>query len=303
MDGSIARPRPFLALGVRLLAAAALATMAMLVKLSSERGVHLGELLFWRQATTLVVAASLIAFTRGPGAVRTRRLGAHFRRAISGIVCMCFVYGSLILLPLAEATVLSFTTPLFAVLLSVILFNEKVGHYRWGAVLLGFAGVAIIVQPGSATIAPAGLATGLIAGAMVAWVSFQVQDLNTSERPLGIVFWFAALTTPILALLLPLFWTSHDLTTWLVVGAVGVSGTIAQLLLTASLRFGSAATIIVMDYTALLWATFYGWSIFERLPPPALWLGAPLIIAAGLLIAWRERVLAHERHSAAAGPV
>lgn len=303
MDGSIARPRPFLALGVRLLAAAALATMAMLVKLASERGVHLGELLFWRQATTLLTMACLLGFSGGFAALRTQRLGAHFGRAISGIICMCFVYGSLILLPLAEATVLGFTTPLFAVLLSVTLFGEKVGHYRWGAVLLGFTGVAIIVQPGSATIAPAGLATGLIAGAMVAWVSFQVQDLNTSENPLGIVFWFAALTTPILALLLPLFWTSHDPATWFVVGAVGVSGTVAQLLLTTSLRFGSAATIIVMDYTALLWATFYGWSVFDRLPPPALWLGAPLIIAAGLLIAWRERVLAHERHSAAAGPV
>src|SRR3546814_11522024 len=141
-------------------------------------------------------------------------------------------------------------------------------------------------------IAPAGLAIGLIAGAMVAWVSFQVQDLNTSESPLGIVFWFAALTTPILALLLPLFSTSHDLTTWLVVGAVGVSGPIAQLLLTASLRFGSAATILLMDYTALLWATFYGWGVFDRLPSPALWMGPLLIIAAGLCIAWLERVFA-----------
>lgn len=303
MDGSIARPRPFLALGVRLLAAAALATMAMLVKLSSERGVHLGELLFWRQAITLALMACLLALTGGFAVVRTQRLGAHFRRAISGIISMCFVYGSVILLPLAEATVLSFTTPLFAVMLSVMLFGDKVGYYRWGAVLLGFAGVGFIMQLGSAMIAPAGLATGLIAGAMVAWVSFQVQDLNTSENPMAIVFWFAALTTPMLALLLPLFWTSHDLQTWLVVGAVGVSGAIAQILLTASLRYGSAATIIVMDYTALLWATFYGWSVFDRLPPSALWFGAPLIIAAGLLIAWRERVLARDRHSAAAGPV
>lgn len=303
MDGSIARPRPFLALGVRLLAAAALATMTMLVKLSSERGVHLGELLFWRQAITLVLTACLLGFTGRLAVIPTRRLGAHCRRAISGIITMCFVYGSVILLPLAEATVLSFTTPLFAVLLSVMLFGDKVGYYRWGAVLMGFAGVAIIVQPTNTMIAPAGLAVGLVAGAMVAWVSFQIQDLNTSENPLGIVFWFTALTTPILALLLPLFWANHDLTTWLVVGAVGISGALAQLLLTASLRFGSAATIIVMDYTALLWATFYGWSVFGRLPPSALLLGAPLIIAAGILIAWRERMLALERHSAAAGPV
>src|SRR3546814_628939 len=152
MDGSIARPRPFLALGVRLLAAAALATMAMLVKLSSERGVHLGELLFWRQAITLVLIICLLAFTGGFAAVRTQRLGAHFRRAISGIICMCFVYGSVILLPLAEATVLSFTTPLFAVMLSVMLFGDKVGYYSWGAGRLGFDGGGVILRAGSGVI-------------------------------------------------------------------------------------------------------------------------------------------------------
>lgn len=277
--------------------------MSMLVKLSHERGVHLGELLFWRQAITLALMVGLLRLTGKLAVVRTQRLGAHARRAVSGIICMCFVYGAVILLPLAEASVLSFTTPLFAVMLSVVLFAERVGYYRWSAVFLGFAGVAIIVQPGSGAFAPLGLVVGMVAAVMVAWVSFQVQDLNTSENPLGIVFWFTALTTPVLALLLPFFWSAHDALTWLFVGAVGLSGAIAQLLLTASLRFGSAATIIVMDYTALLWATLYGWRIFGRLPPSALWLGAPLIIAAGLLIAWRERVLARERHAAPSSTV
>jgi drug/metabolite transporter (DMT)-like permease len=70
------------------------------------------------------------------------------------------------------------------------------------------------------------------------------------------------------------------------------------MLLTTSLRFGSAAVILLMDYTALLWATFYGYTVFDTAAPASLWLGAPLIIAAGVLIAWRERQLAKERIAA-----
>jgi drug/metabolite transporter (DMT)-like permease len=75
------------------------------------------------------------------------------------------------------------------------------------------------------------------------------------------------------------------------------------MLLTTSLRFGSAAVILLMDYTALLWAIFYGYAVFDRAAPASLWLGAPLIIAAGVLIAWRERRLAKQRLAASrAGP-
>ncbi|GAA4052743.1 DMT family transporter [Parerythrobacter jejuensis] len=292
MDGSVARPRPFLALGLRLVTALSLATMAMLVKLGEQRGAHLLEMIFWRQFLTFLVIGGLLAVTGRLVQIRTKRFGAHARRAIYGITGMVFVYGAVILLPLAEATTISFTTPMFAVILALVLFREKIGFYRWSAVIVGFAGVAIVMQPwGSDAVDPLGVAVGLVAAFMVALISFQIQDLNKTETPYGIIFWFTALTTPLAALALPFVLSAHDPMTWLVILAVAGTGALAQVLLTTSLRFGSAATIIVMDYTALIWATTYGWTVFERVPPATLWIGAPLIIVSGLIVAWREHRL------------
>jgi drug/metabolite transporter (DMT)-like permease len=167
-------------------------------------------------------------------------------------------------------------------------------------VVLGFAGVMLLTRPGASVIDPLGAAVGLTAAFLVALISFQIQDLNKTETPWSIVFWFTALTAPLSALALPFVYVPHDPATWAIIVAMALCGAIAQLLLTASLRFGSAAVILLMDYTALLWATAYGFYVFGRAPSASLWLAAPLIIGAGALIAWRERVLARQRHRAVA---
>lgn len=296
MDGSVARPRPLLALGIRLASAATLATLSMLVKLAGERGVALPELIFWRQAVTLVCVGGLLLTIGRLADVRTNRLGAHGRRAFFGIVGMFFVYGAVILLPLAEATAISFTAPFFAVLLTVVLFREKVGLFRWGAVGLGFAGVLVLTQPAmglseATSMHSLGVVVALVAAFLVAVISVQIQDLNKTESPWSIVFWFTAFTTPLMAIMLPFVFQPHSAEVWMIIGAMALCGALAQMLLTTSLRFGSAGVVLLMDYTSLLWATWYGWSVFDRTPPATLWLGAPLIISAGLLIAWRERRL------------
>jgi drug/metabolite transporter (DMT)-like permease len=301
MDGSIARPRPLLALGIRLLTALALATMAMLVKLAGERGAHLIELIFWRQALTAAMIGTGLALTGRLALLRTMRLPAHAGRAGMGLLGMLFTYGAVLLLPLAEATTLGFTAPVFAVLIAMLLFREKIGRYRWAAVVIGFAGVLVVMQPGGGAVEGVtliGVIVGLIAPLMVSIISFQIQDLNTTENPWSIVFWFATISTPVAALALPFVIGAHDAETWGIILAMALMGALAQILLTTSLRFGSAAVILLMDYTALLWASFYGYFIFDRAAPASLWLGAPLIIAAGVLIAWRERQLARQRLTA-----
>lgn len=298
MDGSIARPRPLLALFVRLLAAFALATMGMLVKLAGTRGAHLMELIFWRQLLTVFLLGAGLALTGNLALLKTRRLPAHARRAATGLFGMVFTYGAVLLLPLAEATTLGFTAPVFAVLIAIALFGERIGPYRWGAVVMGFAGVIVVMQPFSglhAGVTLFGVAVGLVAPFMVAVISFQLQDLNTTENPWSIVFWFATLSLPVAAIALPFVIAAHDPLTWGLILAMGIVGAAAQMLLTTSLRFGSAAVILLMDYTALLWASYYGYAVFDRAAPASLWLGAPLIIAAGLLIAWRERQLARSQ--------
>ncbi len=283
--------RPFLAMGLRLCAAAVLASLTMLVKYTAGTGVAFGEILFWRQVTTVPVLLGWLVWRGEIVRLRTARLPVHFRRALMGTVGMCFTFGAPVLLPLAESTTLGFTTPIFAVIFSAFLLKERVGPIRWLAVLLGFAGVLVIAGPDSRHIPPFGAFVGIGAGVMVALISIQVRDLTRTDEPLSIVFWFAALSSPFLAALLPFVAGAHDARQWALLGALGVLGCAGQLLLTAALRFGQVASVIVMDYTALGWATLYGFTIWGDVPSGWTWLGAPLIIAAGGIIAWREHVL------------
>jgi len=292
--------RPILALVVRLGAVASLSTMAMLIKLANARGIAFMEILFWRQFISVPLVLGWALATSGIGVLATTRLGTHGRRAVYGMIGMVLNFGAVILLPLAEATTFGFTASLWAVLLSVLLLKDTVGRYRWAAVLLGFAGVLVIAQPGSGHFPLYGAAVALGGAFMVALISIQVADLGRTEKSLTIVFWFAALSSPVLALALPFTFQLHDAEGWGLLLAIGFFGTLGQLMLTAALRFGAVASVIVMDYSMLFWATLYGWLIWDQFPPTSTWLGAPLIIGAGLVIAWRERVLHKERRAAIA---
>lgn len=283
--------RPFFALGLRIVSAFLFATLLMLVKYAGESGVALPEIMFWRQAVSVPLILGYLALTGGLGRLRTNRLGSHARRATLGMTNMVFNFGATILLPLAESTVLGFTSPLFAVVLAALVWRERIGPYRWLAVALGFLGVLVIAQPGGEPIPVLGLVLGLLAAFFIAVINYQIRDLGRTEEPLAIAFYFAAFGAPMAAVALPFYMTSHSGEQWLVLIAIGVIGSVAQLMLAASLRFGAVASVIVMDYTALVWATLYGWLVWEQLPPAATWLGAPLIVAAGIVIALREHRL------------
>ncbi|MBT2134259.1 DMT family transporter [Croceibacterium sp. LX-88] len=280
--------RPLLALLIRLGAVAGLATMSALIKLAAERGVHLLEIMFWRQFLTIPVMLAWVWATTGIGSLATKRPWTHFRRGLYGTIGMVLNFGAVIILPLAEATTLNFTVPIWAVLLSIVVLREKVGLWRWSAVALGFIGIVVIAQPGSGHFPIYGALVGLAAAFMIALISIQIADLSKTDKPLTIVFYFALFSAPLTAVALPFVMTSHDSTEWLLLAGIGATGLVGQLLLTAALRFGPVASVIVMDYSALFWATLYGWLLFDMLPPASTWFGAPLIVTAGLIIAWRE---------------
>jgi drug/metabolite transporter (DMT)-like permease len=291
VDGDLPQHRPLMALAIRLGAIAALATMSAVIKLASQHHIHLLEIMFWRQLISLPLILAWLAATRNLGMLKTRRPTTHFLRAVYGTIGMVCNFGAVILLPLAEATTMAFTAPIWAVILAMLLLKDKIGPWRWSAVALGFAGVLVIAQPGSGDIPLFGAAVALGGAFMVALISIQIADLNRTDKPVTIVFYFALFSVPIAAVALPWVMTAHDATGWLLLLLIGVTGVIGQLLLTAALRFGPVASVIVMDYSSLFWATIYGWTLFGALPPASTWLGAPLIIAAGLVIAWREHRL------------
>ena len=290
MDAAPAH-RPLLALLIRLGAIAGLATMSALIKLASDRGIHLLEIMFWRQFITLPIAIGWVMATSSLASLATRRPGTHMMRGFYGTIGMVLNFGAVILLPLAEATTLNFTAPIWAVILSTLLLKEHVGIWRWSAVLFGFVGIVVIAQPGSGHIPLFGALVALGGAFMIALISIQIADLNRTDKPLTIVFYFAVFTTLVTAPALPFVMTGHDGDEWLLLLGIGLSGAAGQLLLTAALRFGKVASVIVMDYSSLFWATLYGWFLFGMLPPASTWLGAPLIVAAGLVIAWREHRL------------
>jgi drug/metabolite transporter (DMT)-like permease len=284
--------RPLLALAFRIGSVSFLSTLLMLVKLAGDSGVALPEIMFWRQFLTVPLVLALLAATGELDRLKTQRLGSHAARAMSGMTGMVCNFGATILLPLAVSTTLGFTTPLFAVILTALFLKDRVGPWRWAAVVLGFAGVLVIAQPGQASFPPLGTALGLLSGLLVAAISFQVKDLARTEEPIRVVFYFALFGSAVMALALPFYMTAHTAQQWLLLLGCGLCGLIGQLFLTASLRHGAVASVIVMDYLALIWATLYGWAIWAHLPSTAMWLGAPLIIAAGMLITWREHKLA-----------
>lgn len=297
-----AHERPFLALGLRLAAMAMLSLMLLLVKLTGERGMPLPETMFWRQAFPALMLLGWLGARGELRRLRTARPWVHFRRAMIGTAGMFLTLGVVQILPLAEATVLGFTAPVFAVILSALLLKENVGPWRWTAVAIGLLGIVVIAGPAEADLPVLGLCVGIGAAFMVALVSIQLRDLGRTEEPLTIVFYFSAMSVPVLAPFLLHTGVHHDALGWLMLVGIGVTGLAAQLLMTAALRFGRVSSVIVMDYSQFGWATLWGWIVFDHLPPPTTWLGAPVVIAAGLIIAWREHVRHRARNSMAPAP-
>jgi len=284
-----------LALLVRLGGILGLSTMAALIKLASTRGIHLAELIFWRQFTTLPILLGFAAMTGGVRQLATKRPRAHGMRGIYGLIGMVFNFGAVILLPLAEATTINFSAPIWAVILSIVLLKEKVGWWRWSAVLAGFAGILVITQPGGSHIPLTGALVAMGGAFMIALISIQIRDLSTTESPMAIVFWFAVVSTLCALPFMPFVSKAHSAMDWLILLGIGLSGTWGQLMITAALRYGKVSSVIVMDYSAIVWATLFGFVLFAVLPPATTLLGAPLIVAAGVIIAWRERVVSKRR--------
>lgn len=280
--------RIFTGIALRLFAIFCLASMAALIKLAEARGAGLVEIIFYRQLAAVPVVVAYLALGPGLRTIRTQRFGAHVTRTLIGLTGMVFNFGAIVLLPLAEATTLQFTVPIFATILGAVVLREGVGRHRWAAVLAGFAGVLIVAQPGGGHFPLYGTLVGLVAAFMVALVAIQLRALGRTESAGTTVFWFSLLSVPLIGAAYLFDLRPHDATGWLLLCGIGAVGGVGQLALTASLRFAPVSSVVPMDYSSLVWATLYGWLLFAVLPVPATWIGAPIIIASGLYIVWRE---------------
>jgi drug/metabolite transporter (DMT)-like permease len=283
--------RRLFALGLRLFGVSCLSIMTVFIKLAGERGIPTSEMMFWRQAFAVPVVVTFVLATSGLPSLKTEHFGLHASRTIFGLITMALTFSSYLLLPLAEATTIGFTVPIFATIMSALVLRERTGWHRWGAVLAGFAGVLIVVQPGSGHIPATGAIVGLTSAFLIGCMTLLLRELGKTEAAGTTVFYFSALSVPILAPFLFLYGSAHDATGWLLLLAIGMIGGIGQIAFTASLRWAPISTVVGMDYISLLWSTVFGWLVWNHFPSAATWIGAPIIIASGLYIAWREHRL------------
>jgi drug/metabolite transporter (DMT)-like permease len=253
--------------------------------------VNVVESLFYRQCGSALCATGVVALGPGFHSLHTKRVWAHVGRMGLGLVAMAFNFLAFMLLPLAEATVIGFSVPIFSVILAATLLGEPTGKWRWGAVATGFAGVLLAVQPGAGGIPILGASVALAAALLTASITIVIRRLGATERATTTVFWFAFSSLAPLGLLMLHFAGAHDPVTWGLLAGIALSGGLAQLALTAALRLAPVALVMPMDYTSLLWATLLGVWLFGELPTPWIWIGAPIIIASGLVIVWREHRL------------
>ena len=280
---------------LRLMAMAMLGVMFAFVKLASESGVHVAESLFWRQLAGLPVVAAWLWWNNDIGAVRPKKLSAHAKRLILGLSAMALNFWAMTLLPMAEATTISFATPIFATLLAALILREKTGRYRWAAVLIGFVGVIIAIRPGGTEIASTGAIVGLCGALLTASVTIQLRFMSRTETTGATVFWFSLSSLVPLGIAMMFFAQAHDTAAWTYIAILSAAGAVAQILLTAALRHAPVAAVLTMDYSGLIWSVLFGFLIFSDIPAATTSIGAPVIILAAMFIAWREHYLGRKR--------
>lgn len=282
--------RAITGVGFKLFSVFCLSGMAASVK-ALGGAVPPGQIVFFRGLVSMVVIAGLAWHMGGFHLLTTSNWRAHAARSVAGSLSMFCWFVSLALIPLAEMTAISFTVPLFATLLALLFLGERIHAYRWTALAVGFAGVLVIVGPDllNSQGAAFGKVIGLVAAVFAGFAIMFLRRMSGSEHALTITFYFFLTSTVLAALTLPFWhWPMPTRGQWLLLGMTGVLGVLGQLAMTWSYHYAEASLIAPLDYLNLLVATALGFYIFGEVPHVSTWIGAPLVIAAGVIILWRE---------------
>jgi drug/metabolite transporter (DMT)-like permease len=208
-------------------------------------------------------------------------------RAVLGALSLVVTFAAFSLLPMAEATVLLFTSSLFIPVLGVLFLKESVGPYRWSAVVIGFIGVIIMARP-TGDVVSLGIIAALCAALMHATLQIVLRYISRYERPETITFYFFTIGTFVTALPLPFIAVQPTLEELPLLLGVGVTGAGAQWFLTIAFRNAKAAIVTVFNYSSIVWAMIFGWLIWNEWPMPVVITGAAIVIASNLLMIWRE---------------
>ena len=295
--------RPGRGIAFMMLAVLVLASMDALIKYLAAY-YPVPQIVFFRAIVATLVVVLVFVPRHGWVVLRAVNPMGHAWRWMTGFIAlMCFFY-SFALLPLADAYTLGFAAPLIMTALSVPLLGEKVGWRRWTAIALGFAGVLVVMQPGAGMFGWAALLPVVAAG-FYALALIAIRKLSATETNAAIVFYFglaSAVAAGAIDTIVPGLWVAPDLTGLALLCAVGLLGALGQLAITEAFRAAPVSVLGPFDYSGLLFAVLYGWLFWNEIPGWALLYGAPLIVASGLYILYRETRLALKSRSAPLTP-
>ena len=208
-------------------------------------------------------------------------------RAIIGTLSLVTTFYAYSLMPMADATALLFTASLFIPVLGVIFLKESVGPYRWAAVAMGFIGVVIMAHP-SGEVYTFGILVALFAALLHATLQIILRYLGRFESPETISFYFFVIGVFLTALPLPFIAVRPTMAEVPLLIGIGLSGAAAQWLLSFAFRNAKVAIVTVFNYSSIVWATLFGWMIWNEWPLPTVITGAAIVIASNILMIWRE---------------
>jgi drug/metabolite transporter (DMT)-like permease len=253
------------------------------------------QITFLTRIVPLLVALTVTAQATGnPFRVHTKFFKMHMLRGVLVLVTTVTFFAALKYLPLTDCIVIAFAAPIFVTALSGPMLKEKVGWRRWSAVVVGFAGVAVAIDPTGTWEGDTGLGIGLVLLSALAYALtlLTLRKLSGKEHTHNLLFYSTAFSVVVAAVPGILEWQPIS---WQAAGVMLIQGTASasgQIAMIRAFRFGEASMLAPIEFTALIWATLFGFWFWSDLPTVAVLVGAALIIGANLYIAHREARLA-----------
>jgi drug/metabolite transporter (DMT)-like permease len=254
---------------------------------------HPFQVTFFRNLFGLVAILPLAART-GLASIKSRQPGLQLLRSGFGLVAMLTWFYALSVVPIAQATALSFTSVIFGSIGAAIVLGERMRLRRWSAVVAGFIGVLVILRPGIGEVDPAALIV-LLSSICWAGALLTVKRLSTTDSVVCIVTWNSVLLTILsLPVAVPVWVTPNgEQLLWLV--AIGVLATLGHLAMTSAFKASAATVVFPVDYMRLVWASVIGYLAFSEVPDAWTWTGGTIIFASTTYIAYREAALRRGR--------
>ena len=259
--------------------------MDVIVKWSVDYPI--GQILFFRGFFGIIFYFFVIPKDRLHNFYQTKRPGLHSLRCISGLIAIIAIFIALRKLPLATVVSISFAAPIFTTIFSIFLLSEKVGIYRWLAVLVGFVGILIITEPGISDlniyyIFPIIFCLGL------SYVAITLRQLSSTEPVWLISFYFSLAITLLSFLTIPYGWVMPSFNHFLLLSLIGIFGGVSNLWLSQSYKYSEVSLVTPLKYLALVFAIIFGYFIWEEIPTIKTLAGALLVIISTLIIFRRE---------------